>query len=399
MISRLSLSKRVIVNTDRAVDVAHSFSRRLAPLPPIDPAKAPNVSAAITSPDPNRLRYVGHAHANGGKQTGWYSALATYTPSKSSVSLEVSFLSKGAEMPSFETVTEMHWDPSSSRVWLEKGDQTWYRDKAWVKNNQVPVVVPMSGHRTVAAKSQPDRLELTAVIKSQNGNKVTELIKLEAQPFMYHFCIRAVAAEIGDTVVTLARMLTERSSVSRKVQIAISQDDESAAMNESSVLCLMVTPSIWSVPSIVRDTKAAAAAGLTIILLSESDPRFSGYCDVKQVQVGAPAEVQGREVKPLYRRVHERSALLDHILWTAGFAEALPQLSQDSLAKRSTMNEQYMTKLEDWDETEEIRLLNEGKWRCSRSLPSLPLSLPYSLALALVYGRMGMVIELGMIEA
>lgn len=352
---------------------ALGLARYRRPAAEPDASRAP--SSAIDAPSPAgadaRVLYWGRAsdEESPDDEWGWYSVDAAYDDGAGVARLAVEYLSRSGELGSFRCATELHWDASSGQLWQEEGEPSWYRDATWVQN-RVPLL------RLASGKRAPDGgLVLHSGYVGTSNTKRLELIRLAPLQFRHHFLVMGVAAEIEQTALAFATILHERSGVARSVRIVTclewgaGAETGGASVEEllrgASAVIVFVTASTWGQPRLVAAVGAALVGELTVLLVSQPDPRFQGHCVVGEAMAAAPPTLRSAAVHPFYRRAYEQAALLDHVLCEAGFAEACPHLSRDhnSASGLEAMQAKLLVRLDEWgSEHSQMELIGSGAW-------------------------------------
>jgi hypothetical protein len=316
----------------------------------------------------------------GEEAMGWYQIIAYFGEEIDSgaetgtVSMEVEYLSRSCySVPSFTTTHSLSWTKSSSSSQItikQDGEKSWYADERWVSNTQ-----------RIHSLCQGifDLPSQTLLLSNKYCNAYNQNIQEEARlsklKFRYHICVLGVASEIADTAITFSHVLRERAQTSRKPRIAVLCDREpeieadDAIVSASGMVCVFVTPSVWKDSAVARCMRTARDNNISIILMSQSDPRLNGHCIVKDTMQGAPTDVKNQDVLPFYRRSYEQSALLDHVLKQAGYTEAvvdelsLPDQWKLGSSDPAVMENKLLTYIDSWNNTSELALLQQGQWR------------------------------------
>lgn len=301
---------------------------------------------------------------------GWYQILSSPNEDQT-VKFSVQYLSQSVtSIPSFSYTHEMHWKEADGTWTVKQIEGDWYTDDRWESSQG------NEGYGSLNTSNYT--LELANEYSSGGASiHVSDQTVLYRCSFLYHFCLLGVINEIADTAATFANVIYERALQSRKPKIVtlcsaeyenLDNNHQEEFLLKSATIVVFITPSIWTDAKVLHQLKLAKENNIPIILISQSDPRLIGHCNIPEVMKSAPEDLQQLDVLPFYRRSYEQNALLDYVLLQAGFIEAIPiDLTLQDMWKASSLDFSLMeTKLlsyiDNWDDTNEIDILEKGNW-------------------------------------
>ena len=306
---------------------------------------------------------------------GWYQIIAQFDNSCETAVFEVEYLSQSHHsLTSFKCANTVQWSPKENKIWQTPDDHvSWYNDERW-KLNTDRVMSFCSGFYD----PQNQTMLLTNSYYNSRATLVTEIARLQKKQFRYHMCVLGVQTEIAETASMFANIMHSRAQQSRKPRIMVLCDkvliekeisSHFSIVRRSGILIVFVTSATWQDTFILQSLDIAQAAGIQIILISQSDPRLQGHCIVPDIMKDAPAFVQSMDVLPFYRRSYEQNAFLDHIFTISSFTEAIiDDASLESYAHLGSsdpavIDNKLFARIDLWTDTSELKLLQSGNWR------------------------------------